>query len=104
MMSADNWAQCPRCISIGTAKLEERNAVIQSSYGIVPVADFDEARRTLEADRAAFERRDPTFREDYEIYGAETGTVTVSYSGFCSECGLKLKFTEDHPISEWKER
>lgn len=34
----------------------------------------------------------PGFREDYEIYGAETGVVTVSYSGACCLCGLSLCF------------
>jgi hypothetical protein len=64
----------------------------------VPVDEFDKARQSLADDRSQFERRTPTFREDYEIYGAETGTVTVSYSGECTECHLKLSFTEDHPI------
>jgi hypothetical protein len=101
-MSADNWAQCPRCTSAGTAKLQAREAAIQASYGVVPVADFDDARRALEADKAAFERRAPTFREDYEIYGADTGVVKVGYSGSCGECGLQLDFTEEHPIPDWK--
>lgn len=38
------------------------------------------------------------FREEYGIYGAETGTVTVEYSGECQRCGLVLKFTDLHPI------
>lgn len=101
-MSADNWAQCPRCASSGTAKLQAREAAIQASYGVVPVADFDEARRALEAEKAAFERRTPTLREDYEIYGADTGVVTVSYSGHCGECGLRLNFNEEHPIPDWE--
>ena len=28
-----------------------------------------------------------TFREDYEFYGADEGTVTVDYSGSCQKCG-----------------
>jgi len=101
-VSADNWAQCPRCTSVGSAKLQAHEAAIQASYGVVPVAEFDEARRALEAERDAFERRTPTFREDYEIYGAATGVVTVGYSGHCRECGLQLDFTEEHPIPDWE--
>ena len=40
----------------------------------------------------------PEFREDYEIYGAETGVVTVSYSGVCRQCGLSLHFEDRKPI------
>ena len=43
------------------------------------------------------------FREDYEIYGAETGTVTVSYHGECQRCGLKLVFESTHPIPDWQD-
>jgi len=44
--------------------------------------------------------KDPkeSFREDYEIYGADEGTVTVSYSGSCTKCRLSLSFEDDHPI------
>ena len=42
------------------------------------------------------------FREDYEICGAETGTVTVEYRGECQRCGLLLTFTAEHPIPDWK--
>lgn len=101
-MSADNWAKCPRCTTVATAKFEAREAAIQATYGVAPVDEFDAARRTLANDRAAFEHSAPTFREDYEIYGAETGVVTVSYGGSCTECGLELSFTEQHPIPDWK--
>jgi hypothetical protein len=33
-----------------------------------------------------------TFREDYEIYGAAEGAVTVDYCGDCHVCGLSLSF------------
>jgi len=39
-----------------------------------------------------------TFREDYEIYGAEDGTVMVSYHGQCGECKTKLEFKHEHVI------
>ena len=33
-----------------------------------------------------------TFREDYEIWGAEEGFIEVNYSGTCRACGLHLDF------------
>lgn len=38
------------------------------------------------------------FREDYEVTGAKTGTVTVGYRGECQRCGLLLEFTDQHEI------
>jgi hypothetical protein len=36
----------------------------------------------------------PTFREDYEFYGGETGTLEISYHGQCTDCGLTLHVSE----------
>lgn len=46
--------------------------------------------------RDEYER--PEFREDYEIYGAESGTVCISYSGRCNSCGLSVSWEDSHPI------
>ena len=97
-MSADNWAQCPRCTATGLKALDERDEAVQASYGKVPVDEFDEARRQHAAAVREFDLRHNTFREDYEIYGAEGGVITVEYAGSCSECGLELSFTDQRPI------
>jgi hypothetical protein len=97
-VSADNWAQCPRCTAAGLKALEARNAAVHAGYGTVPVDEFDEARRQHAAAVAKFEQRQPTFREDYEIDGAEDGVITVRYRGGCRECGLGLSFTDERPI------
>jgi len=34
-----------------------------------------------------------SFREDYEFYGAESGTISWDYSGYCRECELQVTFT-----------
>jgi len=53
--------------------------------------EFDRLRR--EADTPIDHEALRTFREDYEVYGAETGEVTASYSGRCSVCDVGLDFT-----------
>jgi hypothetical protein len=100
-MSADNWAQCPRCTFRGNARLEARAAEVQKLYGAVSVKEFEDARNALAVERTAFEKRPENFREDYEIYGAATGTVTVSYGGTCMDCGLSLSFDHEHQIPDW---
>lgn len=99
-MSASNWAKCPRCVQRCDDELAARLVQVGSSYGLVPIEEFDAARTQLDNDRAAHEKDDEhrTFREDYEIYGAADGVVEVSYGGGCEECGLTLSFTHEHPL------
>lgn len=97
-MSADNWTHCPRCTARMEKTLRQRETAIEKSYGQVPIDQFDSDRERLRVDKGRFERREPTFREDYEITGADTGVVSIDYSGCCTECGLSLTFTETRPI------
>lgn len=97
-MSADNWDRCPRCYGLKAKLLEEKQKLVDASYGVLTVEEFDKARADLVKERVDLEDSYVTFREDYEIFGAETGVVTVSYKGQCTKCGLSLKFQEDHPI------
>ena len=96
-MSADNWAVCPRCVKQARAAEAKALAKVMASYGKVPVEEFDRARADVPtSDPEKFR----TFREDYEIYGADDGDVVVDYGGSCTECGLHLTFTDHHPIPE----
>jgi hypothetical protein len=91
-VSADNWTTCPKCVDeVTRAALAEQQRV-QSLYGEVDVEEFDRQRAALKPpDLVACE----TFREDYEFYGAENGTVHVSYSGRCTRCGAGLDFKDE---------
>lgn len=100
-MSADNWTHCPRCTAREEKRLDLREIDVQALYGTVSVEEFDQARSDLAAERTKFGVRPENFREDYEIYGAKTGTVSVGYSGECQDCGLRLSFQEEHPIPDW---
>jgi hypothetical protein len=97
-VSASNYATCPRCKKAleGTAGILARR--LRDEYGTIPVADYTELQNRLAEATVRAAQPGQTFREDYEIYGAETGTVTVSYGGTCSQCGLELSFTEEHDI------
>ena len=94
-MSADNWAICPRCVKRAEAARAQQVAVTGASYGKVPEQEYAEAVAAIKDVRAADYQ---TFREDYEIYGAEDGAVTVDYSGNCGTCGLSLDFKVRKPI------
>lgn len=95
-MSADNWIQCPKCASARAAEIARREQDVAGQYGLVPVEEFDASRKTLAAFVA--ERPEETFREDYEFYGAAEGAVEWSYSGTCTTCGLRVKFSGSHPF------
>lgn len=99
-MGASNWAICPRCKGRREAEATALIRKADEAYGKVPRADWAELDR-----KARWEERqalEPTLREDHEIYGAETGTVTVSYGAHCETCGLKLEFKTQHqlPVGE----
>lgn len=100
-MSADNWATCPRCKDSKVNRVEELQKEIEEAYGKVSAEEFMRingqlAQAKLEADKDDW--NDRHFREDYEIYGAEEGTIKVSYSGTCVKCGLSLSFEHEHPF------
>ena len=94
-MSADNWAICPTCVPRARMAAEQQHMAAMESYGTIPAEEF-------QAKLAAIPVVNPedyrTFREDYEIYGASAGDVTVDYSGSCSVCGTHLEFTDHHVI------
>lgn len=102
-MSADNWAKCPRCTKRELARLDAENERVQALYGTVPIEKFDQIRSDLAIARRASQSAMETFREDYEIYGAATGTVSVCYSGHCDRCGLTLNIKEERKIPGWDE-
>lgn len=78
-MSADNWAVCPRCIKMA---YEKAVADFKTTFGYTPPKE-----QILVEPKNCH-----TFREDYEIDGAEEGEVVVYYKGHCSNCQLRLEF------------
>jgi hypothetical protein len=94
-VGASNWAVCPRCLARAKAAEARKLAEVMASYGKIPVAEFDAARAAIEP---VHPRDVATFREDYEITGAQDGAVVVSYAGGCETCGLSLSFGETRPI------
>jgi len=107
-MSADNYSICPRCTSRRRALLKATEVELQQAYGHVDQDEYQELQAKLaELHRQVDETEQDkwseygdfnTLREDYEIYGADEGAVTVSYSGHCSVCGLGLDFKHEFPF------
>lgn len=98
-MSASNWASCPRCYDRASEEHAAKLEALAAAYGEVDRDEWEAMRNAVPAppDRTDFVE---TFREDYEIYGAREGTITVSYGGHCEKCGLSLNFNEPHPFYE----
>lgn len=95
-MSADNWAVCPRCEATRQSALVTERADVAALYGKVPVDEFDIRRGALRLFEAEMPKS--TFREDYEFYGVEDGTLCISYRGECNVCGLKFEHHSEHPL------
>lgn len=96
-MSASSYAACPRCTARTKKKIEALTAEAQASYGVIP-ADAYAAMVAEAAKDTALIGNVQAFREDYEIHGAQRGTVTVDYLGTCENCGLSVSFTYEHEI------
>jgi len=95
-VSADNWAVCPRCEKLRQEGLAAERATLDLAYGTVPLVVFDAMRAELEAKLAEHPQR--TFREDYEFYGIDEGTLGVSYRGSCKTCGLSFTLSQEHDV------
>ncbi len=94
-MSASNWAICPHCVKRAEDARAAQIAATGASYGTVPEQDYIEAVKAISDVRPEDYR---TFREDYEIYGAQDGEVIVDYAGSCEKCDAHLRFTDRHAI------
>lgn len=97
-MSADNWAKCPRCQKALDGTVDTLTRRLADEYGKVPVAEYTDLQNRLAEAVVKAKAGSHTFREDYEISGAENGEVVVSYGGGCSVCGASLSFTDRHEI------
>lgn len=95
-MSADNWAVCPACLHEAREAHHALQAEATAAYGKVSVEEFDALR--ARAEKGVNEEDFRTFREDYEIYGADDGTIVVSYGGSCSKCKVGTSFTHYEPF------
>lgn len=95
-MSADNWAQCPKCLAEAAEEIEAMEKNVRDAYGNVDVDTFDDMRNDLATlcdaqNEYNFKR---TFREDYEFYGADEGALHISYRGGCTVCDCSLTIDE----------
>lgn len=107
-MSANNWAICPRCQAKDKADKQFAADRVAETYGHISMAEHDALREQVNN----WPELEASFREDYEIYGAEDGTVKMVYRGQCMftpaeaktprnerrGCGAQLTFEVSKPI------
>lgn len=105
-MSADNWAKCPKCKENQDAAVDKAVEELKDSYGKISLEEYralsdqvDALRDQRDDDRLSW--KVDTFREDWEICGAEDGIVTIGYGGHCTVCGLSVEF--NRKITFWPE-
>jgi hypothetical protein len=81
---------CPNCRKLAEDAAAALMVEAAALYGKVPAADYEAAMER--ARDAAKDMPSETFREDYEIYGAQDGTVKVTYGGRCEVCKVGIDF------------
>lgn len=92
-MSASNWDICPRCKWRHEREAERLRAEANAAYGALLAYEWKKLDE--KARKAADRFTETNFREDYEIGGAESGSIVVSYNAGCNVCGLSLKFEHE---------
>lgn len=95
MVSADNWAVCPKCKELAIKAREEKMLAAGKAYGSVPPTEYLEMLKAVDTPLVHPE----TFREDYELGVMADGSFYVSYSGSCKECGLSHKFKHEEQLA-----
>lgn len=95
-MSATNWAVCPRCYDNLYLGTEKRNQEINSLYGKIPLEEFTKLQKEAASPPSMQDLPESsyTFREDYEIYNAESGCLVIDYHGQCTKCNLRFVFND----------
>jgi hypothetical protein len=89
-MSANNWAQCPRCRQNGIKELRSRQQKVADAYGKVPEHEYLEMKEWA---KQPVSFPSESLREDYELrIDPATWTFKVSYQAHCDECGFSFKF------------
>lgn len=98
-MSADNWADCPKCKAKALAKQQELYANADNSYGEVLVEEYLELKKKAET---FFPHGDysEVLREDYGLHIGDDGIFHVVYTADCSKCDFVFVFKESRSAME----
>jgi predicted Zn-ribbon and HTH transcriptional regulator len=93
-MSANNWAQCPKCEKKFNESVKMAKANLKNSYGKVEAEAYILASQAVAAMK--FDDRQ-TLREDWEL-GIIDGEFYVRYSAHCDKCGFNHEFKKDEVL------
>ena len=91
-MSAKNWSDCPRC-RILAARFDDqiKKIVDERYYGKVSPQQFRLVQRAVEKIENPYSNeRQPSLREDYEVFVDKEGRLKFRYLGSCEYCGYDI--------------
>ena len=91
-MSADNWRECPLCLSEQRKKARELGRKMSDSYGKIPVDDFNVLQQEHAQALSESDYLPETLREDYEFFINDDGNFFANYYAMCDNCGFKFEF------------
>ena len=96
-MSANNWAECPKCRMDRLAEIEKRRANLVKIYGKVPPESYVTEMTDFNNFRDAIP--DESLREDYDLGITPQGEFYAAYSGKCEKCGLYFRFCHKEQVN-----
>lgn len=89
-MSADNWAECPRCIHRAVKEKERKVQECKDAYGKVPAEEYLSMLKESEKGINV----GTLLREDYGFGMGDDGEFVARYSAACQSeiCGFHFEF------------
>lgn len=94
-MSADNWAECPKCRKRVEKEYADANKALREQYGKVSLEEYKKLEDVAKLKAHKCKEMDITLREDYEI-GIYDGRFYIGYSGTCTDPNCDFVFHFDH--------
>ncbi len=94
-MSANNYADCPRCIANAKVEQERLAKLAEEQYGKVSPSEY----KKLLSESENMEYPNETLREDWEIKTDRDGEFSVYYGCTCEHCGFSREFKH---VGKWE--
>lgn len=89
-MSANNYAECPKCAAMIKAENAMRERKLAEAYGAIPQKEYLELVRQYKQMPLAVPSQ-TSLREDWEL-GIRGNEFELWYSAICSVCGFKFTY------------
>lgn len=95
-MNVMNFLACPNCKQIQKDRDSDAQKELDALYGQIPQEEWA-AKRDEVMNRESASLK-PSLREQYDLFGADAGKLTLNYRCNCSVCGMSYSYSVEQDI------